>query len=164
MHVDVAQRRRATLLHDHRQEDGPSIRRRFFMTGDPANKEGEVGSKFKHNPLPFTKDQPNNDDIIELGGKRWRLLPLTKGEKDDNEVGKSRWRLLPMAKNEPDPEVGSSGWRLLPMAKDQPSNDDIIELGSRRWRLLPLASGEEDDEVGKYRWRLLPMAKGSGEL
>ena len=88
--------------------DGPSTRRRFFMTGDPANnKGGEVGSKFKHDPLPFTKDQPSNDDIIELGGKRWRLLPMTKGEKDNDEVGKSRWRLLPMAKNEPDPDVGT---------------------------------------------------------
>ena len=103
LHVDVTKRRRAPLLHDHGvKEDGPSTtRRRFFMNGDPASKDGEVGSKFKHNPLPFTKDQPSNDDIIELGGKRWRLLPMAKGKKD--EVGKSRWRLLPMAKNEPDP-------------------------------------------------------------
>ncbi len=144
--------------------DGPSTRRRFFMAGDPANnKGGEVGSKFKHNPLPFTKDQPNSDDIIELGGKRWRLLPLAKGEKD--EVGIAlRWRLLPMAKNEADPEVGGLVWfapvSLMSLFEPVPMTDDIIELGSRRWRLLPMAKSEED-EVGKYRWRLLPMAKDS---
>ena len=37
------------------------------------------------------------DDIIELGSRRWRLLPLANGEEND-EVSKSRWRLLPMAK------------------------------------------------------------------
>ena len=45
----------------------------------------------RFHPVPMT------DDIIELGSRRWRLLPLASGE-EDNEVGKSRWRLLPMAK------------------------------------------------------------------
>ena len=46
--------------------------------------------------LMFQDKKPSNDDIIELGSRRWRLLPMASGEED--EVGESRWRLLPMAK------------------------------------------------------------------
>lgn len=44
----------------------------------------------------MTNDEPSNNDTIECASRRWRLLPMAKGEKD--EVGSSRWRLLPMAK------------------------------------------------------------------